>query len=249
MKNRIPFLLLLLPILMVAQPKHTKEFSIGLNSVEPFYPAYGSLLLSNDGSSILGTNNNNSFSFGVLGKYFIAENSALRLKISLTLKDINNRQNVGDATSPGHGYINIRNKQQYLKFSPGYQWGIVSKRISFFGGLELPITTISEFEYTDKTYIVTNSEATDQRTRITQPGGFAIGLGFFLGSNFYISKHIGVGFEINSAFQHSNVGGGVSSVTVNYTNGDTIISETEGLKTKETKFTNLQGSLNVIFKI
>lgn len=250
MKKLILLLAMAFPMVVMAQPKSTKEISIGVNSIEPFSPAYNSLIQTEAGSNMIGNNNNNSLSFGILGKYFIAENTALRLRISLTLKEINNVQVIDDDPSASYGVIDLKFKQRFLKFSPGYQWGIVSNKISFFGGLELPITAISELEYTDDTYLTANGNvAADQDVRTTQPGGFAIGLGFFLGSNYYFSKHFGVGFEVNSAFQHSYVGGDISSVYINHLSGDTTNVETHALKTKETKFTNLQASLNLIYKL
>jgi len=225
-----------------SQVKKTIEISGTFNSVDPILPLSISTEKFLDG----GINRNNSIAYGLTAKYFIAENLAIRLKGISTNRNIKDyRLLVYPATTQ---IDDDRLAQNNFKMAPGIQWSFVQKKISFWGGIELPIG------FYGTTTIVTNyfiqtppGPAFTTITTYTIPGGTSVGIGFFAGTNYYFAKKWAIGFELGSAFERTIVGGIAKSRAENAA-GALIVERHNEEIIDQTKFGELQAGINLIFK-
>lgn len=209
-----------------SQSKKTVEISGTFNSVDPILPL-GNLFFGDSRNSDAGKEINKSIAPGLIGKYFFAENIALRLRFVYMKRDLN-YQNTG---FQGAGsFEDVTNQQNIYKIAPGIQWSFVQKKFSFFSGLELPFTFISTL--TEVTNIATESpsgRSTVYRTHEI-PGGTAFGLGFFMGANFSISKQLSIGFETGTACEQTHAGGTIVMDQISSSSGEFITKSDQTLK-------------------
>lgn len=244
MKKLLLTILTILPLFSISQVKNKTEVAITINTVEPFSPVHN-LVNVDYGLNVPGETFDNSINVGLLGKYFINEDNAFRIKLNYTKININENYNLTESnTSTSDGYDNVSARQNIIKIAPGYQWGIHSKKISFFGGLEIPFSLISDFKFINDNYIDDGSTIQSGKSEVVVPGGFSAGLGFFIGSNYYFTKHLGIGFEVNTAYRYSKIGGLIKTTNEDYQSNTVTYTEGESFIIKQTKFSNFQGSLN-----
>ena len=226
-----------------SQARKTFEISGSFHSVDPIIPL-GVIFFTDSRNSIEGDNINNSIALGLTGKYFFAENTALRLKLIHTNRDLQYHLNGG---SLGTGsFENVKNTQYIYKFAPGVQWALVQKKFSFFSGLELPVSFIGKM--TETTQIGEQKSGTLNTVNRTYeiPGGNSFGLGLFFGSIFTFSKTIGFGFEIASAWEKTIVGGNLTLHQTSSNAGE--FNSTTNETVHQIKFAPIQASFNLSFR-
>lgn len=230
-----------------AQTKKTIEISGSINSVD-HVSALGNL--GGVESKILdgGDYRNKSLAIGITGKYFFADNLAVRLRAIYTKRNI---RDFRDLSTGMHSVYDIHVHQELIKIAPGIQWTTSINKFSFLGGFDLPITFHGKL--TELTYnLDENLNGTNQtKTNITYtiPGGTSFGIGFFAGSNYYILKKLAIGFELGTAYEYTSVGGTLKthSVTTGASNTESYFDHTETIK--EMKFAGFQANINLTFKL
>ena len=224
-----------------SQSKKTLEISGSFNSVDPILPL-GNLFFGDSRNSDAGREVSKSIAPGLTAKYFIAENTAVRLRFIYMKRDLN-YQNTG---FQGAGsFEEVTNQQNIYKIAPGMQWSFVQKKFSFYSGLEIPLTVIGAL--TEVTNIVTESpggHSTVYRTHEI-PGGTAFGLGFFMGANFSISKQLSIGFEAGTACEQTRAGGTIVMHQLSSSSGEFITKSDQTLK--RFGFASLQTGITLSF--
>lgn len=234
------------PVFISGTSSKSPELSISLNTIDPFLPL-GNIHFEDkylDGGNYI----NKSFAIGLTGKYFFNESDGLRLKFIYTDKNISDNR---DITSGARNIDEQKFRQTLIKFAPGFQWTFTKYKVSFTGGVELPITFIGKM--TNNFYW--RNEALDG-TLITEvvgvtniPGGYSTGLGIFLGSNYFFTKHFAVGFEFADAYQYTSVGK-INSSTGTETNSSGTTTWTNEVEEtiKQYKFSTIQTGINLTIK-
>lgn len=235
MKKILFVIVLLYPAFLFGQLNDKFELGISLNTVEPHFPLANINFLDNfiDG----GDCHNKSFALGITGKYSFKEPLAFHLRFIWTNRNVHDRRELENSLD------DVKFRQSLLKFSPGILWTFSHNRISFFSGVELPVTIIGKMkEYYYSQY---GGDIHDGIQKIQ--GGYSIGLGIFLGSNYFFLEHFGLGLDINTAFQYASVGGTIiSQGTV--TNNSIVTEESEEWheSIKQFSFLPIQASINII---
>lgn len=165
---------------------------------------------------------------GIAFKYFLAPRVALRLKLVYMQRSRSDRVESFDSTTNLHLLTTHQFDQLSYKVAPGVQWTYFDEHLSFFGGLELPITvygdwTLTQYELNE---VITDSVRTETFKTTTIPGGTAVGVGAFAGVQYYFTRNLAAGLEVGSAFQFTQVGGDVeySSVTLGSSSSQLVTS-------------------------
>src|SRR5665213_171196 len=132
------------PKINTGQSSNKSELSFSLNTVDPFLPLGNIHFLDKylDG----GDYTNISFAVGLMGKYFFNESEGLRIKFIYTDRNIRDYR---DLTTGSHFIDDEKFCQTLLKFAPGFLWTVTKNKISFIGGVELPITIIGKMSYNE----------------------------------------------------------------------------------------------------
>jgi hypothetical protein len=234
------FALIFCASLTFGQQSNKPELSITLNTVDPFLPLGN--IHSEDKYLDGGNYTNKSFAVGLTGKYFFNETTAFRLRFIYTDRNIKDYR----AHSPDEKF-----RQTLLKFSPGFQWTFSEDKISFFGGVELPITIIGKM--TRSEYVLFESldglTKNEYRTVYDIPGGYSAGLGIFLGSNYFFTDHLAIGLDFGTAYQYSSVGGTLSyTSTATGTSGNSTNTHQHEETIKQFKFSVIQAGINLTVK-
>jgi len=232
------------------QRKKTIEISATLNSVDPTL-ALGNIHFA-DTKTIEGSDfSNMSIAYGLTGKYFIAENIALRVRTIFTNKNIRESRNL---YAGPNSYYDLQYHQQLLKIVPGIQWSMIQKKIAFFAGLELPMTFIGnmhEYVYNQSEISIGLQSPVLNSSTYTKEimGGSIYGLGLFTGTNYYVSKKIAIGFEMATAFEKTKAGGDIRAhqVVTGLTPGD--YNDTSQETIRQLKFADLQFSFNLTYQL
>lgn len=180
-------------------PKHKWDIVGQIASPEEFTVPYSLLESYNE-------KDNSAFSLGLLGNYFVRDNVFIRFKTGMCNKKVTyHEENKDTAVAP----IYVRDeiiRQNSKKIALGIGRGIEQKSVRIYTGIEMLATVYDKFnidyhgtETTFGGYIETKSNIV--------PGGYAIGLGAFIGCQFVFLKRFAVGTEFSSAFQYYKVGG------------------------------------------
>jgi hypothetical protein len=241
LKKILILILTIYPIFIFGQSTNKYEIGVSLNTMEPSYPL-GGLSLDNGYGLDGGNHFIKSFAIGLTGKYFFKDPFAFRLRVIYNYKNEKNNRVIMPVID------NYNFTQTLIKISPGIQRTYLINKFSFFGGLELPFTIIGKMkEYSSSTHY---PELSGFVSNNNIPGGYSIGLGLFLGSNYYFFQHFAIGFDLGTAYQYSNVGGTLSSTSI-YTSisGTTKIHYQSEERVKEFKFSNIQAGINLIVRL
>ena len=153
-----------------------------------------------------GDKEDNSFSWSIIPKYLITDNTFLRLEFGVTNINLHMRYNgSGDTASLNQGQVggtgNITKHdiitQKISRYVAGIQWNFMKKKyIEAYCGGTLNYLHYSEMEwidYIDALYL----PGRKTNYRATTPGGFATGIGAFLGFNICIHKNVSIGGEFS----------------------------------------------------
>ncbi len=225
-----------------SQTKKTVEITGIFHSVDPIFP----LGISSEKFLDGGINRNISLAYGLTAKYFIAQNTSIRIKGIATNRNIKDYRLLA---YPSTKQIDDdRLVQTNLKLAPGIQWSFVQKKMSFWAGMELPLG------FYGKTTIVTNyfiqtppAPATNVITTYSIPGGTSMGVGLFTGTNYFIAKNWAIGFEMGCAYERTIVGGVAKSRAENAAGVLQIERQQEEIIDQQ-KFGALQAGINLIFQ-
>ena len=222
-----------------------QEISISINTVDPSFLVNTS---SDDRGLSGGDKTDKSYAIGITGKLYLNDDIAFRMRFIYTQSNIKEYR---DVATGAHTIYDFQSRRILLKFSPGFQWGFSKNKISFFGGLELPVTIIGD-EKGKGNYLneaLNGTSRTETSADFNTPGGFSAGLGIFFGSNYFFTNRFGVGFDFATAYQYSSVGGTSSSTSISTgTNGNLTRTLEYKETTKQYKFSAIQGGINLVAK-
>ncbi|MCS6990700.1 MAG: hypothetical protein NZL95_02435 [Chitinophagales bacterium] len=226
MKHAIFFLFwVTLPFIAWGQancPTFTRYGGYDRIEITPFltFPETHAIVEDAERDAVLvgGTFEDQSLAAGLAFKFFFEPRVALRLKAIYVQRMLRDKVESVDTVSGVHALTSRQYDQVSYKIAPGVQWTFFDEHLSFFGGLELPITvygnwTFTEYELTEQL----NDTARVETYKTTViPGGTSIGVGAFAGVQYYFTRNFAAGLEVGSAFQYTNVGGDVdfNSVTL-----------------------------------
>jgi hypothetical protein len=225
MKHILILLSLLLPTLSFSQlncPTFSRgsgfdrfEISPTFNTLDP-YSKVGEIDFSPGKYLNGGDYTDKSFAVGVIGKYFLSESIAARLKLVYTKRNVQDTRSLTDSSN-NFSLYDEHFDQTLFTAAPGIQWTYFIEHISFYGGFDLPFTFQSDLVQNEH---IEQSSPQDSISIITDntytiPGGYSAGLGVFAGTTYYFTAHVGVGFETSIAYEYSSLGGeiNISSVT------------------------------------
>lgn len=244
MKKITFFLLLSLPYLLQGQTARKYQIGLSVNTMDNPMAA--------DGGYFSGTgvseNKLKGYAIGIIGSYFTNEHSAFRLQLvfSNPYKEYYN-----DDTNAGFsGITTDRFSQSSIKLMPGFRWGLRENKLSFHGGVGLPLSFKGDLAYERvyKIIQVGGPQTYEAIEKSTYPGGFSLGLGFFAGSDYYLTERFHIGFEVGMAYVYSLSKGDVkTSNRLTDANG-TITSEKQySIKDSTIGFTNMTGLMTVAY--
>jgi hypothetical protein len=143
-----------------------------------------------------GNKTNKSFSLSVIPKYYLNDNVWLRFELGVTYINLHSHYNGAyDTLNPGgiNNTVKSTLKQTIYRFAPGVQWNFMKRKFfQPYCGASVYYLQYGKL-YWDE-YVSENGTAgrtTDYKT--TTLGGFASGIGSFIGLNVYLNKRISVG--------------------------------------------------------
>ncbi len=147
-----------------------------------------------------------AFSWGLQGNHY-SKHYMQRLKIGVCNRvQINN----GDSTTTaGAGNIFYEKiKQNMFYFSLGIGRTARYKYINLYGGMELSYLYFGQYSHSYSYTVFQNGNYLyNGGVDVTSPGGFAIGLGSFIGCDFFLLKKFSIGAEFSVSFLYSKTGG------------------------------------------
>lgn len=159
-----------------------------------------------------GTYTNTSFGAYVLVKFYRSMNAAFRIKTQFMTRNIANNF---ETNSPYIESSSTFLRQNILRLSPGFQWGIQQNKVEFFCGIEIPVAYIGNTQYESRYSFAfqTNPNAPIYITKVESsiPGGFSVAGGLFFGSSFRPNKNLVFGFELSGNYGFTSVGGNIST--------------------------------------
>jgi hypothetical protein len=216
MKKVLPFFFIFSSVISFGQNFPRTEIATGITTHDNGIP-FGNGHFTE--STILqnGTNRSGTYSNQTIGahlnlKFYRSINYAFRIKTSFLSKKI-----VADyiqlSTSQSS---NLSVKQQAIRVAPGFQWGFQQGKIEFFSGAELQLTYVGN----TRSDLIEKLPFYSIHTSSSFTGGFGIATGLFLGTTFHVNQFIVLGFELNTSYGYTRVGGNVSNV-YKTTNGGT----------------------------
>ncbi len=162
-----------------------------------------------------------SFALGVTFRYYLLPRVAIRLKLAYMQRTSNDAYAVQDSITNVRIVRDIQYDQLSYKVAPGFQYTFFDEHVSFFGGLELPITVYgdwSQSEYVLSQSLTDTAYTETFNTRLI-PGGTAIGIGAFGGVQYYFTRNFAAGLEVSAALQYTSVGGAISFTSVSVGSG------------------------------
>jgi hypothetical protein len=201
-----------------------------------------------------GNKTNRSISMSIIPKYYLDDNKWLRFELGITyINLLSHYDGTFDTLAPGgaNTIVNSKLQQKIYRFSPGIQWNF--KQIKFFQpycGVSLYYLQYGKLNWEDN--ISDNStpgRGTEYSTKTK--GGFASGIGSFVGLNVFINKRISIGSEFSYSLLYSKIGGTEKGVqTDTFPNSPTYISNwsTENAGSKGIQFSKIMPSFNISFR-
>ncbi|MCS6916090.1 MAG: hypothetical protein RMK52_07215 [Chitinophagales bacterium] len=225
MKLAVTSLFLMLPVWALGQmncPTFSRYGGYDRIEITPFltFPETHAIVEDAERAPVLagGLFENQSLAPGIAFKYFVEPRVAIRLKLTYMQRTMRDNVEVSDTTNGTYVATERQYDQLSYKVAPGVQWTYFDEHLSFFGGLELPITVYGDWTFTERlvNQQLADSVSTETFKTTTIPGGTAIGVGAFAGVQYYFTRNLAAGLEVGSAFQYTRVGGEVvfNSVTL-----------------------------------
>ncbi|KAA6302211.1 MAG: hypothetical protein EZS26_001571 [Candidatus Ordinivivax streblomastigis] len=201
------------------------DFAIQVNA-DPFLKYAGNLLTSASNSAPTFEN------FGVVGKYFLSNDRALRVGLSLGLDKETTKALIPDVTTPTEMVENLTkvgSTDVYLNV--GYEFRRGYGRLQGFYGAEAVIgysSTTTNYEYGNK---LSATNPLPRNLSNTTGGRFSFGLGGFTGVEYFIAPKISIGAEVGLAFAISTA-----------PKGESVAESWDGSKVKETSVESYTGA-------
>ncbi|MDR2086662.1 MAG: outer membrane beta-barrel protein [Dysgonamonadaceae bacterium] len=200
------------------------DFALGVDA-SPFLNYLGNFF------NQAGTNEAPTFGneFGIYGKYFIEDNQAIRVKLHLEFSKEKHKQTVPndkelliDPTNTLATGIDIRNDfNNSVGLSIGYELRRGKGRLQGFYGADFllgygsskktyeyanPITAANQSPSTTDWITGISSHKNDRPLKEKTPYAFQIGLGAFVGVEYFIAPQISLGGEVNVGFLYGTQG-------------------------------------------
>jgi len=245
------------------------DFALGIDAT-PFVNLIGNIVRINDFNGPF--NDPSSFNFvdgaSIYGKYFLTDNSAVRVRfdvhsmsgtdnqyitddtdtVDFTAKVLDTRKMTGGGVNLGIGYEMRRGTKRLQAF-----YG-AELNFMFGGGLKTEYTYGNSFSndstptYFDWTTMTENTLAIDQKRIVdeTVSGGFGIGLRGFVGVEYFLFPKISLGGEFGWGFSFNSIGEGEIN-TENWSSTDynleTLNTKVGGSKNFNLGTDNLGGNI------
>ncbi len=248
------------------------DFAIGIDA-SPIFNLVGNLVKINSGGSF---NDPMSFNFvqgnGIYGKYFLSENTAVRVRFDLnsfsntdsryiaddrdtvnfTDKVLDTRKMSGSGVNLGIGYEMRRGKGRLQAFYGG------ELNLMFGGGMTAEYTYGNSFSndstptYFDWRFMSENTLAIDSHRKVNETiaGGFGLGLRGFVGVEYFLLPNIAIGGEFGWGFAMNSVGEGETNTE--FWSGTDYMLDTFNSKVADSKnfnigTDNLGGQIYLLF--
>lgn len=197
-----------------------------------------------------GKEKDKSFSIGINVNYFIANETALRLKFLITKRKYLEYRDDKDLSSISERIDDIEITESDFQISPGFFYHWRKGKFEIIGGFDLEYIIHSETELKQivtSTFANPSSNYVVQNT-ITAPKGSSYGFGGFMGFNLFPLEFISVGLEFSSSFIHTKIGDMVSIETIiisgNLSPVQTIYYEDS---INRSGFTEVKSSFNIAY--
>ena len=165
--------------------------------------------------------NSNSYGQNILfAKYYFKDDLALRAGFGLTV----NRMARESSDSSGVLLIEVDSLRRNVSvnISAGIEKHLTAnKRLDpyIFGQLDLSMIGKTKNEIANRQISTIGTNSIDRE--IIRDGGFALGINFGGGFNYFLAKNFSVGSEFYLGLQYVSVGGGISDNTTSTTAGGT----------------------------
>ncbi|HYV94101.1 MAG TPA: hypothetical protein VE978_20155 [Chitinophagales bacterium] len=224
------------------------EISPLVSTVDP-YP-FDEFVLSSAYLSA-GDLRDHSLAAGVIVKFFLDENIAVRLKLIFANRSLQNLVSIIDTSSGNTHSDNEKVTQTLFKIAPGFQWTFFENHISFYGGFEAPFTLQNDLTQVGSGIDLAPGDTapTFHSFHRTVPGGYSAGIGIFGGSTYYFTHFFGAGFELSAAYQYTSIGGLITSSDASASGSSTAIAISSYVETQERfGFTPVQALIFVTFR-
>jgi type II secretory pathway pseudopilin PulG len=160
--------------------------------------------------SYFGNKHDNSLSLSIIPKYHITGDILLRFELGITNIDLQSYYNgINDSNSNSAAANIIKTdtiRQKIYRFIAGVQWDFIQKKfIESYCGASLCYLKYNEMYWTD--FIIDNKYNQTGKNTATTAGGFATGIGAFVGVNIYLHKQISIGGEFSYSILYYKLGG------------------------------------------
>lgn len=186
-----------------------KKFGITAQLSTPSYDDINIGWYNIDGESIDEYNlKRSSYSMGLIGNYQITEDVHIRLRLGYTrigILEYSNYNLTGvnfDESMDGN--------QNKLHIAPGGYWPVKFKKISFYGGFEIPINLHGAFT-ADYNYVQTDISTNDiiyqEQSTLVLPRGYSVGLGAIFGFNIKAVDWFSIGAEFSPSMLYARLSG------------------------------------------
>lgn len=178
--------------------------------------------------SYYGNKNDQSVSLSVIPKYRLNDGTLLRFEFGITNINLQSRFNgIGDTLTNNQGQVlgsgNTTGesiiKQKLYRYAAGIQWNLIKKKfIEAYYGISLCYFYYDKLNWnlfvSDNTALLPDYHYNTYTA--TTPGGFAAGIGMFIGANLYLNKRLSLGGELSYSLLYHQLGGIQSGVYEKY---------------------------------
>lgn len=154
------------------------------------------------------------YSVGLQLKYNYVKSSWIRLRLNFTNYYYSSDYDSQRSSNPPYPDIHMIDQNtirlRSFNLSPGIAYKFNDKKISFYTGLELPVSFIGQLQLSGYSYQYTISSANlewEYRYKTTLPKGFSIGLSPFFGSAVHFNKQLYASLECQLPFVYSVIRG------------------------------------------
>lgn len=240
MKLILSFSILFASFLSIAQQKGAFVVQTHINSTSDVISEISLGSIASNASDY----DEQNLSLGITGKYHFSDHMATRLEVNYE----NHKSSSSSEISTGSITENsMFVKQSQYKFSPGIQWNHSIGKINLLGGVMIPIAVRGDQQFYQYNRNADLSGANEQIVRVTTttPGGYSLGLGCFIGSNYMFHKRFGIGFEISTAYRYLSIGGTAEQTTETSGTTNSISKKEWDSSFEQLKFSPMQGSIRI----
>ncbi len=195
------------------QKENKWQIGVLLNTVEPIQTEGG--FDFNQRFLHLGHRKDKSYSTGLNISYKVQENFSLRLSAKITEYNIEETADTREVTDVGltpssnYGLYFVKAKSSVINISPGVLWNLKYKIINPYAGFQLSYKYYNKVigNVHDEVYErATNNFLSSDNQAIKEGGGFALGVGPFIGLSIKAYRGLSVGAEFSSAFYYYKLG-------------------------------------------